>query len=170
MMSCQVWDGWTDGVPGGRVSRMWNSQYPCWLECLPLFPFLCVCVSVCGVLCVCVCSSKPSTELRSQQLTDRRRLRESTRIRKFNTHQHMLKKTIHTTTHTHTCAGVHCKNYVPSILLYIFKFKVEMTVLCVFIQFYKFLFLFLDLLARPHEQQLLLQSVNPGWLSTLPHR
>lgn len=32
------------------------------------------------------------------------------------------------------------------------------------------LLIFLDLLSGPHEQQLPLQSFNPSWLSTLPHR
>lgn len=84
-----VCNGWTDGVRVDRIIKIWSLQHPCWQECVPLFPPVCV--------YVCVCRSKPSTELSSQQLSDRRRLRESTRIRKCSTHKHTHK---HARTHT----------------------------------------------------------------------
>lgn len=67
----------TDGAPGGRVVTVGvNIQNILVDENASLF-------SPCMCVCVCVCSSKPSAELGSQQLADRRRLGKSTRIRKF---------------------------------------------------------------------------------------
>lgn len=44
-------------------------------------------------------------------------------------------------------------------------------VVAVAVHFHHFILsVLLDLLARPHEQQLLLQSLHPGRLSALPHR
>lgn len=153
MCCCSVW---TDGLQVDRIIKIFSSQHPCWQECVPLFP-LCVCV------CVCVAANRAQSSAASSSQTGDALGKALASVSAAHTSTHITKRT-RTDVRDLFSVFYSCRNH-SRISFFTLPIQVKMYfVCCVFIS------IVLDLLSGPHEQQLLLQSFNPSWLSTLPHR